>query len=86
MFSLSRGPLVWSDTAPRKAYRPRLEGTRRLYTPPFKDNRRCIRAEETLHAAALPEAKCDGHQVCLRISLKLSPRMWCTTTSTACVS
>ena len=36
---------------------------------PFKDNRRCIHAEEALHAAALPEAKCGGHQVCLRISL-----------------
>jgi len=57
------------DTAPRKAYRPRSKGTCRIYTPPFKDNRRCIQAEEALHAAALPEAKCGGHQVCLRVPL-----------------
>jgi hypothetical protein len=45
MLSPSRCPLVWSDTAPRKAYRPRSEGICRLYTPPFKDNRRCIQVQ-----------------------------------------
>jgi len=40
-------PLGLVRYSPSQGYRPRSEGICRLYTPPFKDNRRCIQAQVT---------------------------------------
>jgi hypothetical protein len=51
--------------SPSQGYRPRSEGICRLYTPPFKDNRRCIQAELAYVIGALARLNglvCAGAQ------------------------